>query len=212
MPTNYNGPSAPIFTDAFQSPQDEFNPALGIKPVVFDILAPDLTTSILPDAYKLVLHVNPESMTPTYSKEITRIPTRGGYVEQHWGEGARSLDFQMVTGGFMRLYTGLSNITGGTGAYDAGGTRRETLAYDRYLDMLALFRNNGGVYDATGKLVFQGILSVSFDGGQYFGWFTTFSVDESADKPYQFTFSANFTIDHEIQKFRSLTPAGGFGA
>jgi len=193
----------PVFTSAFQSPDDEYG-GTGKRPVVFDIIGPDWETSILPDYLKMVLHVNPSSMSIAYQNVIERIQTRGGFVEQHWGEGVRSIDFNMSTGGFMRLYTGLSNITGGPGAIDTGGTRRETLAYDKYLDLLALFHNNGSIYDVTGKIVFQGIVKISFDGGIYFGWFSDFSKAENVDKPYQFALTAKFTIDHEVQRFHSM--------
>jgi hypothetical protein len=197
----------PFFQGAFRGPSDEFDASLDRKPVIFDILGPDMETSILPDGYRLVLHVNPNSMTISYAKEVTRTPTRGGFVEQHWGEAANTIDFQMVTGGFMRLYSGLSNVTGGTGSLGADGTRRETLAYDRYLDILALFRSNGAVYDSGGSIVFQGILSVTFDGGTYFGWFSSFGVEESAETPYQFSLTANFLISREHLRMRS--PASG---
>lgn len=194
----------PVFRSAFQSPDDEFNPNLGVRPVVFDILAPDQETSILPDNLKMVLHVNPTSLNFSYEKIIERIQTKGGYVEQHWGDGARTISFNMVTGGFMRLRTGLSNVTGG--GWDTGGTRRETIAYDKYLDMLALFHNNGSIYDTTGSIVFQGILKVTFDGGVYLGWFQSFQVSESAEKPYQFELTAEFMISHEILRLRSVMP------
>jgi len=173
-----------IFNSAFDSHYDEYSES-GKRPVVFDIIGPDWETSILPDHLKMVLHVNPSSMTITYSNVIERIQTRGGFVEQHWGEGVRNLDFNLSTGGFMRLYSGLSNITGGPGALEVGGTRRETIAYDKYLDLLALFHNNGSIYDMNGNIVFQGIVKVSFDGGIYFGWFSDFTTSETADKPYQ---------------------------
>lgn len=207
----------PLFRSAFMSPDDEFNTSLNRKPVVFDILAPDYETSLLPDGMQLVLHVNPQSMQLNHAKVIERTQTMGGYVEQHWGDGVRSIDFNMVTGGFMRLYSGLSNVTGGPGAYDAGGTRRETIAYDKYLDMLALFHNNGSIYDTAGKIVFQGIIKITFDGGIYLGWFQSFNVSEDASKPFQFTMTANFTVEEEIQRFRSpmslnaMGPAGAQG-
>ena len=97
----------------------------------------------------------------------------------------------MVTGGFMRVGSGLSNITGG----DA--TRRDTIAYDKFLDLLALFHNNGAVYDSTGKIAFQGKIKITFDGGSWTGWFQNFSVTEDAEKPYLFTLSANFIVDDE---------------
>jgi hypothetical protein len=201
------GKTIPMIKSAFQSPNDEFDINKGIKPVVFDILAPDHETSILPDDLKMVLHVNPQSMTINMSKVIERIQTKGGYVEQHWGEGVRSIDFSMVTGGFVRLFSGLSNITGGPGAYDAGGTRRETIAYDKYLDLLALFYNNGSVFDINGQIAFQGIVKITFDGGVYLGWFGNFNVVEDAEKPYLFNLTASFLIDQELQRFRSgLSP------
>jgi len=205
-----NHSTFPVFRSAFTSADDEWDPNLGRKPVVFDILAPDHETSLLPEGFRLVLHVNPRTMTINNQKAIERIQTKGGFVEQHWGEGARTIDFNMATGGFMRLYTGLSNITGGTGAFDSGGTRRETIAYDKYLDLLSLFHSNGGIYDTTGKLVFQGIIQVTFDGGIYLGYFSNFSVTEAAEKPYSFEMTTQFLVDREIQRFHSAAYTGGF--
>jgi len=195
-----------VFESAFQSPEDESS-GLGIRPVVFDILATDMETSLLPEGLKMVLHVNPKSMNFTWSKVISRIQTKGGWVEQHWGEGPRNVSFEQATGGFKRLYGGLSNITGpgptGDG-FDAGGTRRDTIAYDKYLDMLALFHNNGSVYDRRGQIVFQGIIKITFDGGAYFGWFNDFTVQETAEKGYQFTLTSSFTISHEAWVLHTL--------
>lgn len=208
MPRFKRTPALPLFRSAFRSWEDEYNTSRGVRPVVFDILAPDQETSILPSDMKMVLHVNPKSMAFSYTKVIERMNTKGGFVEQHWGEGIRGIEFSIATGGFMRLYGGLSNVTGGPGAYVTGGTRRETIAYDKYLDLLALFHNNGSVYDVTGKIVFQGALKVTFDGGIYLGWFSNFTVTEAAEKPYQFELTASFTVDHEIQRFRSVSYSG----
>ena len=79
----------------------------GRRPVIFDILAPDRETSLLPDGLRLVLHVNPRSMSLSYSKLTQRTQTRGGFVEFHWGDAAEEITFTAATGGFMRLYSGL---------------------------------------------------------------------------------------------------------
>lgn len=189
-----------FFRSAFHSPDDEFNQD-GKRPVVFDILAPDLATSLLPEGLRMVLHVNPASMSMSYAKQIERIQTKGGFVEQHWGEAARSITFNLATGGFKRLYSGLSNVTGG--GYDTGGTRRETIAYDKYLDLLALFHNNGSIYDASMQIAFQGIIKIMFDGGIYFGWWANFNVSEAAEKPFMFALTAEFTVAHEVMKLRT---------
>ena len=199
----------PVFKSAFVNADDEFT-GMGVRPVVFDILGPDLETSILPPDLRMVLHVNPTSMTPNYSKQIERIQTKGGFVEQHWGEAARSISLNMATGGFKRLYSGLSNVTGG--GFDTEGTRRETIAYDKFLDLLALFHNNGSIYDASGQIAFQGIIQVTFDGGIYLGWFQSFNVAEAAEKPYQFDLTAEFTVAHEVLCLRtSFAPQGALG-
>jgi hypothetical protein len=191
----------PIFESAFNSADDGANKQ-GIRPVIFDLVAPDLETSMLPDSLKMVLHVNPSTMKLAYQKIITRMQTKGGWVEQHWGDGVHDINFDLATGGFMRLYAGLSNITGG--GIDVGGTRRETIAYDKYLDMLALFHNNGSIYDSRGNIAFQGQIKCTFDEGTYFGWFQNFNVNEAADAPYQFTLSTAFTVDHETHIFRTV--------
>jgi len=193
----------PLFESAFTSPEDEFNTSLGVRPVVFDVLSPDQETSVLPEGMKMVLHANPKTMSVTYTKVIERTQTKGGYVEQHWGKGVDTIEFNMVSGGFMRAFSGLSNITGGFGAFNTGGTRRETIAYDKYLDLLALFHNNGSVYDLTGKIVFQGVIQITFDGGIYTGWFNNFTVNEAADRPYLFEMTTSFTIEKEIQRFKT---------
>jgi hypothetical protein len=110
------------------------------------------------------------------------------------------ITFEQATGGFMRIYGGLSAIT--NPAY--GGTRRETIAYDKFLDFLALFHSNGSVYDSNGTIVLQGILKLTFDGGVYLGWFSNMVVAEDAEKPYQFTISGTFSVQKEIVVWRSI--------
>lgn len=174
----------------------------GQKPVVFDILGPDRETSLLPEGIKMVLHVNPRQMSITMTREVTRMQTRGGYVEQHWGDVPSNIQFEMATGGFMRLYAGLSNVTSGRDD-QFGGSRRQTIAYDTYLDMLSLFMNNGSIVDANGQVVLQGIIKVTFDEGTWYGWFSDFSVSESAEVPHMFNMSASMVIEKEVVSLRS---------
>lgn len=197
----------PVFSGAFPSGVNDEYTGRGVRPLVFDIVDPS-GESILPDNLKLVLKVNPNSMSISYQKNITRIQTKGGYVEQHWGEGAQGISLDMATGGFMRLYTGLSNVTS---PEVTGGSRRETLSYESYLDILALFHNNGSVYDISGQVSLQGKIKITFDGGSYYGWFKTFSVTESVDKPFQFSITADFEVSDEIQVWRAYFDPSGSG-
>tara|TARA_B100000963_G_scaffold361320_1_gene396143 strand:- start:2967 stop:3626 length:660 start_codon:yes stop_codon:yes gene_type:complete len=207
------------FKSSFHSAEDEYN-GKGIRPVVFDIIGPDHQMSLLPDDLKLVLHVNPSTMSISQSKVIERIQTLGGFVEQHWGDAPTELSFEMATGGFMRLYTGLTATTGPSPAnervkpksmqaWDINGTRRETIAYDKYLDLLALFHNNGMIYDRRGTIAMQGQIKVSFDGMSWFGYFSSFSVSEAAEQPFSFSLSASFTCQREEHSFQTMRARSG---
>lgn len=171
------------------------------RPVIFDVLGPDLETSLLPEGWRLILHVNPQSMDIKYTRKVSRIQTKGGFVEQHWGDDPQTISFEAATGAFMRLYTGLSSVTepGFT-----GGTRRETLAYDSYLDFLALFHGNGSIYDTNGQIVSQGIIKIIFDEGVYLGWFQGFSVSEDSDTHFMFKMTTDFVIEKELQTWRTV--------
>lgn len=185
---------------SFESYRDEYA-GLGKRPVIFDVVGSDRTTSLLPDGLKMVLYVNPRSMSFSYSKQIETVSTRGGFVEFHWGDASEEISFEMATGGFVRLYAGLSNITAPQG-------RRQTLSYQKYIDFLALFHNGGALYDRRGTIIQQNYIKMTFDGGVYIGWFDGgLSITESVDQPYQFAISASFIVDKEIMAFRSFVPA-----
>ena len=177
---------------AFYKPEDEFN-GMGRKPVVLDVLASDWETSVLPDNAKFVFHVNPSSLDINYGKTVSRIQTMGGYVEQVWGHDTTEISLSIKTGAFIRMNSGLSAVTNP----DMGGTRRDSIAYDKYQDLLALFHNNGALYGENGQVIRHGIISLYFDQVTYLGWFTTFTVAESAEKPYSFDLTANFTVHKE---------------
>lgn len=201
---------------AFNSPADQFS-GKGIRPVIFDLISPDGLTSLLPDNLKLVLHVNPTSISISYTRQSESIQTLGGFIEQHWGNQPTSIDIQGSTGGFMRAYTGVTSVTGlgpsnerlpdSIKGIDLGGSRRDTIAYDKFLDLLALFHNNGAIYAKNGQIAFQGYVKLSFDGSDYYGWFENFSVTESADKPYSLEYSTSFQVFREEHR-RTLNVGG----
>ena len=201
---------------AFNSPDDQYS-GKGIRPVIFDLISPDGQTSMLPDNLKLVLHVNPSSISISYTRQSEAIQTLGGFIEQHWGNQPTSIDIQGSTGGFMRTLTGITSVTGlgpsnarlpnSIQGIDLGGSRRDTIAYDKFLDLLALFHNNGAIYAKNGQIAFQGYVKLSFDGSDYYGWFENFSVTESADKPYSFEYSTSFQVFREEHR-RTLNVGG----
>jgi hypothetical protein len=216
---------AKIIKPRFNSHQDEFNKALNKRPVYFDIIHPDGVTSLLGDL-RLVCHVNPTQLSFSYQKKVSRSPTIGGWIEYYWGDEPYTITLDMSTGGFIRVFSGLSNTTGpvnslqqernatvgmpsqSTYGIDLGGNRRQTLAYDKYLDLLSLFHNNGSIYDSRGYVTLQGRIQMNFDGGQWYGWFQSFSVSETADSPFAFKLNMVFQVEREVHGVR--TQGGDF--
>jgi len=202
---------------------------LGIRPFVFDIVAPDGVTSLLPDDIKMTLHTNPKNISFSYEKKHEISPTLSGWVEYYWGDNPTTISLEASSGAFIRPYTGLSAVTGpvtipnefnnsvsngegqaSTIGASIGGTRRDTITYDKYLDLLALFHNNGSVYDQTGRVVVQGKIKMIFDGGVWFGWFQSFSVTDDASTPYSFNVSLAMQIEREYHGVRTQMPSERF--
>lgn len=157
-------------------------------PLAFQVTSPyDFSKVLLPHA--LVSHVNPMSFGETFNKKVERIQTRGGFVEQHWGDDLTEISADQSTGAFINLYTGLSSVL-----------RQRTIAWDRYRDLYDLYRNNGSVYDPYGNVVLQGWVMLMFDRGTYLGTFRSFSVEETDDSPFAFKLNWNFKVEHTIQQ------------
>lgn len=210
---------AKVIKPTFNSHLDETNRALNKRPVYFDIIHPNGIDSLLPDGIKLVCHVNPSQLSFSYQKKVSRTPTIGGWVEYYWGDEPYTITLDMSSGGFIRLGSGLSNTTGAvtslqserpntpsanhTFGIDLGGNRRQTIAYDKYLDLLALFHNNGSIYDSRGYVTLQGRIKMNFDGGEWYGWFQSFSVSETAETPFTFKLNMVMQIEREVHGVRT---------
>lgn len=163
-------------------------------PVAFQVTSPyDPRRALLPHA--LVMHMNPSSFQESFNKKIERIQTRGGFVEQHWGDELGEISCDASTGAFINLYTGLSSVV-----------RQRTIAWDRYRDLYDLYRNNGSVYDPYGAIVLQGNVMLMYDRGTYIGGFRNFSVEETDDSPFVFKLSFTFKVEKTIYQ----VPVNGF--
>jgi hypothetical protein len=166
--------------------------------MAFQVTSPfNRRLALMPHA--LVMHVNPSNFSETPTKKIERIQTRGGFVEQHWGDELTEISADGSTGAFVNLYTGLSSIL-----------RQRTIAWDRYRDLLDLYYNNGSVYDPFGNIVLQGNIMLMYDKGTYIGYFTNFSVEESGDSPFTFALSWTFKVEETIFQLPIVNGQGSY--
>jgi hypothetical protein len=191
-------PSANPDSDLLQVPSTNPHYSHGLEqrktfiPMAFQITSPfNSRRVLLPHA--LVMHINPQSYSENHTKKLERIQTRGGFVEQHWGDELTDINADGSTGAFMNVYTGLSSVL-----------RHKTIAWDRYRDLHDLYRNNGSVYDPYGNIVLQGNVMLMYDRGTYLGYFRTFEVEETDDQPFVFRVSWTFKVEEELMKIPGL--------
>ena len=162
-------------------------------PMAFQVTSPfNSRRALLPHA--LVMHINPQNYSENHTKKVERFQTRGGFVEQHWGDELTDISADGSTGAFMNLYTGLSSVL-----------RHRTIAWDRYRDLQDLYRNNGSVYDPYGNIVLQGKIMLMYDRGTYLGGFRNFEMEETDDQPYSFRISWSFRVEEELMKIPDLS-------
>ena len=156
--------------------------------MAFQVTSPfDRRKLLLPHA--LVLHVNPNSLSESNNKKIERIQTRGGWVEQHWGDDLVELGGTGSTGAFVNIYTGLASVL-----------RQRTIAWDRYRDLHDIYLNNAAVHDPFGNVVLQGHIMLMYDRGTYLGTFRSFEVEETDDSPFAFSLNWSFKVEHTVMK------------
>lgn len=164
---------------AFSSSRDH-----NAVPVVFQVVSPDNSTLLLPDF--LYLHVNPDSFEVSYTQQVERFQTMGGFVEQHFGEQLSEVSGSQSSGVFMSVEDGITRHN-----------RTDAVAYRKTLQLIDVFKSNGSVYDDKGMVRFKGRIRIVFGYGTYDGFFTTFEVSESAESPFSLQLSWAFTVEKE---------------
>ena len=164
----------------------------GSIPLCFQITSPlNNNIALLPHA--LVMHVNPANFNETHTKKKEIIQTRGGFVEQHWGDELDEISCDGSTSAFMNLYSGTSSVL-----------RQQTIAWDRYRDLHDLYRNNGDVYDPYGNIVLKGNVLLMYDKGLYIGYFTNFESEETDSSPFTFALTWNFKVEQTLTQLPNL--------
>jgi len=156
----------------------------------------------LPDRFKIpdfVMKINPQNLNSTYTQLINRKRTLGGFIEEHWGEQLDTLSASGRTGGFFGA-VGLTNKD-----------RRTTDNFQQFERLIAIYRNNGTLYDEqTGKIMAQGSVVMNYDSSIYNGYFESFAINEVSDKQFDLAYDFSFKVLREVfpgrmKSFKSVT-------
>jgi hypothetical protein len=162
-----------------------------IKPMVFDL---DIENAP-PTVYFLINPSNFElKYTPKIAEQRVRWSNKNiGYIFQAHHDELDTLS----TSGTSAMFVSENGIT--------RVNRNDTLAFRNIQQIIALYRNNGinintksssslnpCMIDSVGRVV------ITYDGFVYRGHFTSFSITENDDKPFNISFSFEFEISQLI--------------
>jgi hypothetical protein len=160
--------------------------------MIFELVNVSHTAPTIPQSAPvfpfMVMHVNPETLEETYTKLINRFVTRGGFVEQHWGEELDAISCSGSTGAFVTIRSGVSVLN-----------RKAAIAYRKYLELVALYTNGGSVYDTRGNIVFHGGINLHYNSNIFTGYFENLNVSESADNPFTFRTDFAFKVKKSLR-------------
>ena len=176
------------------------------RPMLFQITDPH-NTPLFP--YLLALHINPQNFEERMMTSKSVAVTRGGFVEWIWPDELDILSASASTGAFIGPDTGLVSGSDGrissstVGGYKATPGRHQTIAWERYQDLLELFHCNGMIFDGNGRPVIRGKVMCVYDRGVYLGHFTTFTVKESDEKAFSFELDWEFKVEASVYIFPS---------
>ena len=161
-------------------------------PLSFSIVPSNLAGFVGPPAATLSITSRPHDLTFSRRKRFNRYQTRGGWVEEDWGDELARVTGEGLTDGFQHDICGYTRVPAS-----------ETKAYKAFLDLVDLYRNNGYVYGSRGEVV-EGIYDTydqpvehilfSYRESLYRGYFDSLTWTEDADQPHLFSWSFEFTI------------------
>ncbi len=156
----------------------------GVSPVEFYITGPT-GRIIVPHA--LVLQVNPSELNPAFTRRVERTQTRGGWVEQDFGEELDQVSASYRSGAFINVAEGL-----------AKKNPWDTFAHDRIMDLYELYRNNALIYDDRGRPVFRGSVLMMFDVATYIGYFSDLEMTWEDENPFSLNGSFNYKAERVL--------------
>jgi hypothetical protein len=155
-------------------------------------------------------YVNPQRLSPTYTKIVSEIRTRGGWEIQHWGDALTELRVEGKSGGMHRkakqprinrnttttelVNTSKQNQQNGGDGLRGGEDVTDTEAWRKLLQLKQLY----DVDHATRNQEQLTLLGIAVYNTFYVGYFTSFTGPEyDANEPYQFSYSFTMKILYE---------------
>jgi hypothetical protein len=158
---------------------------------------------------QLLLLVNPQEFKRSHENTVDfGVKTRVGNVVHTWLEQPIKISASGQTASQFAVY---ADMTGGLTNYN----RVHSLSYRNLMSLMALYKNNGALYDfpsgtdsgtggkfgsvaGDGSVMLTGAVFIYYDDHVYIGSFDSFSVTDDSGKPHNLAYSFAFTVRHDI--------------
>lgn len=163
----------------------------------------------------IVLLVNPVDLSYSMANTVQETRTRGGFLQEFWGSEMDSMTANGKTATAFVARDDANDQSGGLTIREL----RSSAGYNNLRRLVDIYRSNGVIYGmrAMGNyavgfdpekpvfrktLLYNGFVSIFYDGVTYNGYFESFEVTESGESPFWLEW--NFTFKVESQTGRDL--------
>ncbi len=148
----------------------------------------------------LTLLVNPNSMSVSYSSvQSFSDRSRKGFIFKRWGEEQVNISFSGSTGGFMagsNVYN-FSKTETDTPTGMQFASKRNSAAFQNFMNLYQVYRNNGYVRDTVNKSeahLMVGAVAIDYDQMTYVGHIVSFDYSYKAETPHRLEWNMEFKV------------------
>lgn len=161
------------------------------------------------EAPTLTLLVNPSSFSLSYT-DIQQYGDAGRFGKnfQRWGTEQLDISISGSTGAYV---TAPFNNTSDTITGCQWASRRNSAAYQNFVSLLHMFKNNGLIFDTINKTetnLMVGAIAINYDQMTYIGHIESFDYSFAQDKPTNLEWSMSFKADRVYDNHTQSTYIG----
>lgn len=160
--------------------------------VMGDLIHLRREAEIMKDLPPLFMYINPTSFSQSREHIVSDgNKVREGFSIEFWGQQQMSISASGSVGAF---YVNSTDALGRKSGGLAVGAREGSYAYQQFLSLYQIYRNNGYVYNTSKKIALVGAVSIFYDGVIYTGSFNSFSITHDEDNPFTLSYNFDFTV------------------
>ncbi|MCE5225733.1 MAG: hypothetical protein LLG05_07710 [Porphyromonadaceae bacterium] len=148
------------------------------------------TTNFIDDPIDFTLLMNPESWNHAKTNAYQTSYTRSGWLVQLWGPNQDTISSNGKTAAMINSGVGLDNFV-----------QQTTFSYLNFISLVSAYKTNGCEFfdrlapNLTSRVINRVFgVHIMYDGQEFMGHFSNFTMDEDDEHPYIFNYNFEFII------------------